>query len=121
MQCVPNTRSYPIQCSEQSDLSRSFTTEHVTPPAGYRAELVPLKAGDVLFFNGHVIHGSDPNRSKTRFRRAFICHHYVALSATELSHWYRTPFRFNQERLSIPVATGGGACGTPEDAQPGPH
>ena len=120
MECVRNTQSYPIQCPEQSDLSESFTTEHVTPPEGCRAEAVPLRAGDVLFFNGNVIHGSGPNRSKTRFRRAFILH-YVPLSTTELSHWYRTPFRFNRQLLSIPVATGGGACGTPEDGQQAPH
>jgi phytanoyl-CoA hydroxylase len=120
MRCVPNTQSYPIQCPEQSDLVESFTTEHVAPPQGSRAEPVPLYAGDVLFFNGSVIHGSGPNRSKQRFRRAFICH-YVARNTTELSHWYRTPFRFNKELLSIPVATGGGPCGTAEDGQQAPH
>jgi ectoine hydroxylase-related dioxygenase (phytanoyl-CoA dioxygenase family) len=108
--CVPNTHSYPIQCPEQSDLKESFTTEYVTPPAGSRAELVPLKAGDVLFFNGNMIHGSGPNLSKTRFRRAFICH-YVPRHTIELSHWYTTTFRFNREQVSIPVATGGGPCG----------
>ena len=28
-----------------------------------------MEPGDVLFFNGQVIHGSLPNRSRTRFRR----------------------------------------------------
>jgi ectoine hydroxylase-related dioxygenase (phytanoyl-CoA dioxygenase family) len=120
MECVQNTQSYPIQCPEQSDMSESFTTEHVMPPEGCRVEVVPLRAGDVLFFNGNVIHGSGPNRSKMRFRRAFICH-YVPLSTVELSHWYSTPFRFNQELLSIPVATGGGPCGSAEDGQQAPH
>jgi phytanoyl-CoA hydroxylase len=108
--CVPNTHSHPIQCPEQSNTAESFTLEYVTPPEGTRAELVPLKAGDVLFFNGNMIHGSGPNRSKTRFRRAFICH-YVPRHTVELSHWYSTPFSFNRELLSIPVATGGGPCG----------
>jgi phytanoyl-CoA hydroxylase len=120
MECVPNTQSYPIQCPEQSNAAESFTTEHVRPPAGCRAELVPLMAGDVLFFNGSVIHGSGPNRSKMRFRRAFIFH-YVPRNTVELSHWYSTPFRFNRELLSIPVATGGGPCGTAEDGQQAPH
>jgi phytanoyl-CoA hydroxylase len=120
VQCVPNTHSYPIQCPEQADSRESFTTEHVRPPAGYRAQLVPLRAGDVLFFNGNVIHGSGPNRSKIRFRRAFICH-YVPRSTVELSHWYSTPFRFNRQLLSIPVATGGGPCGSAEDGQQAPH
>jgi phytanoyl-CoA hydroxylase len=120
MQCVPNTQSYPIQCPEQSDSAESFTIEHVTPPEGFRAHAVPLKAGDVLFFNGNVIHGSGPNRSRTRFRRAFICH-YVARNTVELSHWYSTPYRFTGELLSIPAATGGGPCGTAADGQRGPH
>jgi ectoine hydroxylase-related dioxygenase (phytanoyl-CoA dioxygenase family) len=33
-----------------------------------------MEPGDVLFFNGQVIHGSLPNRSSTRFRRALIAH-----------------------------------------------
>jgi phytanoyl-CoA hydroxylase len=121
--CVPNTHSYPIQCPEQSDLTESFTTEYVTPPAGSHAELVPLKAGDILFFNGNTIHGSGPNRSKTRFRRAFICH-YVPEHTIELSHWYATTFRFNREQVSIPVASGGGPCGNSAEggwAPAGPH
>lgn len=120
MQCVPNTQSYPIQCPEQSDSTESFTLEHVSPPEGCRAHAVPLKAGDVLFFNGSVIHGSGPNRSRTRFRRAFICH-YVPRNTVELSHWYSTPYRFNGELLSIPAAAGGGPCGTAQDGQRGPH
>ena len=120
MQCVPNTHSYPIQCPEQADLAESFTSEQVPPPEGCRAEPVSLRAGDVLFFNGNVIHGSGPNRSKLRFRRAFICH-YVPLSTAELSHWYSTPYRFNRQLLSIPTATGGGPCGNAEDGQQAPH
>jgi hypothetical protein len=120
MACVSNTQSYPIQCPEKSDLTQSFTTEYVAPPEGYQPEIVNLKAGDVLFFNGNVIHGSGPNNSKTRFRRAFICH-YVPRSTTELSHWYNTPYRFNQDLVSIPAATGGGPCGNVEDGQGAPH
>jgi phytanoyl-CoA hydroxylase len=120
MQCVPNTHSYPIQCPEQANLVESFTSEHVLPPEGSWAVPVTLRAGDVLFFNGNVIHGSGPNRSKLRYRRAFICH-YVPLSTAELSHWYSTPYRFNRQLLSIATATGGGPCGSAEDGQQAPH
>jgi phytanoyl-CoA hydroxylase len=118
--CVPNTHSHPIQCPEQSNMTESFTTEYVTPPEGSKAGVVLLKAGDVLFFNGNTIHGSGPNRSTTRFRRAFICH-YVPRHTIEMSQWYSTPFRFNRERLSIPVATGGGPCGNSADGGWAPH
>jgi len=120
IQCVSNTASHPIQCPQSADLSESFTTEHVAPPPGSRIELVPLQAGDVLLFNGNVIHGSGPNRSATRFRRALIFH-YVARGTVELSSWYRTPLRFNAELLSIADATGGGPCGGSEHFAPGPH
>lgn len=120
IQCVSNTRSYPIQCPQSSDLSESFTTEHVAPPPGSRIELLPLKAGDLLLFNGNVIHGSGPNRSATRFRRALVFH-YVPRNTVELSSWYRTPMRFNAELLTIAAATGGGACGSTEDGQLAPH
>jgi ectoine hydroxylase-related dioxygenase (phytanoyl-CoA dioxygenase family) len=119
IECVSNTQNHPIQCPEQSDPSQSFTTEHVRPPAGHAVQLVPLRAGDVLFFNGNVIHGSGPNRS-SRFRRAFICH-YVPASTTELSHWYSTPYRFDRQLVRIGAAMGGGPCGGTEDALQGPH
>jgi phytanoyl-CoA hydroxylase len=120
LQCVPRTQAYPIQCPEQSNVSESFTIEQVRPPQGLRAESVPLRSGDVLFFNGSVIHGSGPNRSATRFRRAFICH-YVPLGTIELSRWYSTPYRFSGELVSIPVATGGGPCGTIDEGGWAPH
>jgi hypothetical protein len=120
IQCVSNTHSYPIQCPESSDLSESFTTEHVAPPPGSRIDLLPLKAGDVLLFNGNVVHGSGPNRSASRFRRALVFH-YVPRNTVELSNWYRMPMRFNAELLSITAASGGGACGSIGDGQLAPH
>jgi phytanoyl-CoA hydroxylase len=120
IRCVRGTGNYPLQCPDQADPSESFTTEHVAPPPGCRVEPLTLKGGDVLFFNGSVIHGSGPNLSQTRFRRAFICH-YVALGTTEMSDWYSTPFRFNRERVAIPAAAGGGPCGNLPGGPQGPH
>ena len=105
MMCVPNTQAYPIQCPEKADPTKFFTTEHVEPPPGTKPEIVRLKAGDVLFFNGNVIHGSHPNTSKDRFRRSFICH-YVPESSAELSQWYTSPMYFDGLAVSIANATG---------------
>ena len=71
MMCVPNTAALAIACPEQSDPTKYFTTEHVEPPPGLKPEYVRLRAGDVLFFNGSVIHGSTPNTSAavTTWRR----------------------------------------------------
>jgi len=45
--------------------------------------LAEAKSGDVIFFHGHIIHGSRRNRSKNRFRRAFVSHYANARSYTE--------------------------------------
>ena len=41
------------------------------------------KAGDVVFFHGHLIHRSKLNRSADRYRRAYVCHYANARSYTE--------------------------------------
>ena len=118
MVVVPQTQDMPVACPEKTDATRFFTTEHVSVPEGKHEMPAILNAGDVLFFNGSVIHGSYPNTSKDRFRRALICH-YVPESSKELSNWYRLPTRFNGQIEHIAEATGGGPCGSTNPA--GPH
>ncbi|HEV7301530.1 MAG TPA: phytanoyl-CoA dioxygenase family protein [Tepidisphaeraceae bacterium] len=120
MMCVPETSDLDIACPEKADPARFFTTDHVSPPAGKEPQIVRLKAGDVLFFNGSVIHGSNPNTSKDRFRRSLIFH-YVPRNAQELSHWYKRPLTFRGEVLEIAQATGGGPCGTLEASMGAVH
>lgn len=47
-----------------------------------REVAVPAQPGDVIFFAGHVLHRSHANRSKDRFRRAFVGHYANARSWT---------------------------------------
>lgn len=119
MMCVPQTAGLDIVCPEQADPAVSFTTEHVEPPAGLKAEHVTLTAGDVLFFNGSVIHGSTPNTSADRFRRSLIFH-YVPASTREMSHFYEV-HDFAGQRQSVAVNQDGGPCGTLQDVAMGPH
>jgi hypothetical protein len=119
MVVVPGSHDMDIVCPDRADPCRFFTTEHVPVPAGLRERPVPLKAGDVLFFNGSLIHGSYPNTSSNRFRRSLIAH-YVPEGTTELSHWYRFPTRFDGTEVNVPQATGGGPCGTAQTAS-APH
>ena len=49
----------------------------------YDQVLCPAKAGDVVFFNGHVLHRSKKNWSKDRFRRSFVGHYCNARSFTQ--------------------------------------
>jgi hypothetical protein len=109
--CVPGTSDYDVVCPEKADPTKFFTTEHVEPPPGTKPVPCNLKAGDVLFFNGRVIHGSYPNSSTTRFRRSLICH-YVPEHSTALATHYRFPTKFDGTSVSIPNAEGGGPCGT---------
>ncbi len=49
----------------------------------YLQALVPAKAGDVVFFGGHVLHRSKANLTTDRFRRAFVSHYCNARSFTQ--------------------------------------
>ncbi len=119
MMCVPNTAHLAIACPEKSDPKLYFTTEHVEPPPGLKPEHTRLKAGDVLFFNGSVIHGSTPNTSKDRFRRSFICH-YVPQSTKEMHSSYKA-FSFDGVRQEISHNNDGGPCGTMQAMPTSPH
>ena len=56
----------------------------LTAVAGkYDQVLAPVRAGDVVFFNGHVLHRSKKNFTTDRFRRAFVGHYCNARSFTQ--------------------------------------
>jgi phytanoyl-CoA hydroxylase len=107
---VPNTRDAEVVCPDKADEAESFTSHFVRPPAGQKAVVCELKAGDVLFFNGNLIHGSGPNRSKNRFRRSFICH-YVAGSTDRISRFYNPLVRMDGSEIEIAANESGGPCG----------
>ena len=49
----------------------------------YDQVLVSAKAGDVVFFGGHVLHRSKTNYTADRYRRAFVSHYCNARSFTQ--------------------------------------
>lgn len=49
----------------------------------YDQVLVSAQAGDVVFFNGHVLHRSKHNWSRDRYRRSFVSHYCNARSFTQ--------------------------------------
>jgi ectoine hydroxylase-related dioxygenase (phytanoyl-CoA dioxygenase family) len=118
LEVVPGTHAMDIFCPEEADRSLSFTRDYVPIPEGLHAVPVDLAPGDVLFFNGSLVHGSQPNTSKDRFRRSFICH-YIGRSSERLSLWYRPILTMQGDVVEIEENTGGGPCGTEEVA--GPH
>ena len=39
----------------------------------YEKKYLPMNSGEVIFLHSHVLHGSDDNNSKDKWRRAFLC------------------------------------------------
>ncbi|MFD2117852.1 phytanoyl-CoA dioxygenase family protein [Paenibacillus yanchengensis] len=108
---VPKTQDYDIVCPEQADSKESFTTHFVKPPKEQKAIPAVMDRGDVLFFNGNLIHGSYRNKTKDKFRKAFICH-YANASATSISKHYKPLYRANGEIAEyVGDNPDGGPCG----------
>lgn len=49
----------------------------------YPQVLITAKAGDVVFFNGHILHRSKKNYTEDRYRRSFVSHYCNARSFTQ--------------------------------------
>lgn len=110
LQVVPGSGDLPVLCTEEADVSKSFTDVTVPMPDSVRAEPVVMEPGDVLFFNGSVIHGSLPNRTTDRFRRSLIGH-YVTGDATEVSKFYKPVLDMQGNEVDFGESEGGGPCG----------
>jgi ectoine hydroxylase-related dioxygenase (phytanoyl-CoA dioxygenase family) len=110
LQVVPGSQDLPVLCTQKADTTVSFTDVTVPIPEGTRVAPVRMDAGDVFFFNGSVIHGSYPNTSRDRFRRALIGH-YVAGEARECSRFYHPVLRMDGTEVSLDESQGGGPCG----------
>ena len=110
LQIVPRTQDLPRLCPIEADLSQSFSASTVPLPSGSEALPVIMKAGDVVFFNGQVIHGSYPNTSATRFRRALIAH-YVVGEAEKVNEFYHPLLNFEGVEVDVQVSESGGPCG----------
>ena len=115
---APGTHRMDVQCPESAKESESFVNHLVPPPPGVTPVAAELTPGDVLFFNGSLVHGSGPNRTAGRFRRSFIAH-YVGRSAERIGAHYRT-LTMDGTRVLLPESHGAGPCGT-EFAPQGPH
>jgi phytanoyl-CoA hydroxylase len=63
-----------LPCRE-ADTEVSFTDSETVLPDYLPRDLIALNPGDAVFFHGLTVHGSAPNNSTDRFRRAFICHY----------------------------------------------
>lgn len=110
MQLVPRTQDLPELCLIDADLSQSFTSKQVPIPPGTAPVPAIMQAGDVLFFNGQVIHGSFPNTSTDRFRRSLIAH-YIVGEAEKVAEFYHPVLTFDGEEVILNDSETGGPCG----------
>lgn len=110
MQVVPQSHTLPLLCSIEADTAQSFTDVTVPLPDGMTTAPMIMNAGDVLFFNGQLIHGSTPNTSTDRFRRALIGH-YIVGDAQKVSSFYHPSLRMDGSEITLETSPDGGACG----------
>ena len=110
LQVVPGSQSWPLLCTVKADTSRSFTDVTVPIPEGTMVQPMIMEPGDVLFFNGQVVHGSGPNTTADRFRRSLIGH-YVAGDAQEIAKWFHPALRMDGSEVALDESVAGGACG----------
>jgi len=78
----PGSHKYGLQemvALDSPDFANHSKT--IEPDSRYSPRFVCMEPGDVLFFDGLLIHGSYPNYSETRLRRAFISHYLARGSA----------------------------------------
>jgi ectoine hydroxylase-related dioxygenase (phytanoyl-CoA dioxygenase family) len=110
LQVVPGSHTLPVLCTMKADTAQSFTDVTVPIPDGMEAKPITMNAGDVLFFNGQLIHGSYPNSTTDRFRRSLIGH-YIVGEAKQVADWYHPVLRMDGSEIEFGVSDDGGACG----------
>jgi ectoine hydroxylase-related dioxygenase (phytanoyl-CoA dioxygenase family) len=110
MQVVPGSHAWPLLCTEKADTRVSFTDVTVPLPPEAEVRPVVMEAGDVLFFNGALVHGSYPNTTTDRFRRALIGH-YIEGAAEQVAQFYHPALRMDGTIVELATSQGGSACG----------
>ena len=110
LQVVPGSQNWPLLCTVKADTTQSFTDVTVPIPEGTEVDSVLMDAGDVLFFNGQLVHGSGPNHSSDRFRRALIGH-YIAGEAREVARYYHPALHMDGTTVELGTSNDGGMCG----------
>ena len=110
LQVVPGSHDWPLLCTIKADTNQSFSPVSVPIPDGTPILSLVMEPGDVLFFNGQVVHGSLPNRTEDRFRRALIGH-YIGGEAEMVSKFYHPILRMNGIEVKLAESQRGGECG----------
>ena len=110
LQVVPGSQDWPVLCTVPADTTQSFTEVTVPIPAGTPVKSVVMNPGDVLFFNGSLVHGSLPNTTSDRFRRSLVAH-YIEGDSDTVARWYKPTLRMDGTEVELQDSQKGGACG----------
>lgn len=111
MWMVPGSHRMPLLCTERADTRVSFTDVTVPVPPHLPRRSIRMQAGDVVFFHGSTIHGSTPNASRDRFRRALIAH-YATGDARSIHSDYHPILTIGGGTAELARSAEGGPCGT---------
>jgi ectoine hydroxylase-related dioxygenase (phytanoyl-CoA dioxygenase family) len=107
---IPGTQGLPLLCPAKADTTQSFTDVTVPLAPGMKPTPVIMAPGDVLFFNGSLIHGSFPNVSRDRFRRSLIGH-YIMGEAEKVAKFYHPVLRMDGSTVELGTSERGDRCG----------
>ncbi|MCC7452351.1 MAG: phytanoyl-CoA dioxygenase family protein [Anaerolineae bacterium] len=119
MQVVPGSHNWSVLCTVPADTTQSFTDVTVPLPEGVKPVPVVMSAGDMLFFNGSLVHGSFPNTTTDRFRRSLIGH-YIVGDAEKVGEFYHPVLRMDGSVVGLGISQGATQCGiwVDESGQP---
>ena len=113
MVVVPGTGGWEVVCGgwAKDDSGEFWGDSSLKLPAGCEPVPAVMRAGDVLFFNGSLVHGSYRNRSADRFRRSLIFH-YAPESCGEISRFYHPLLAMDGREVGRNQSPAGGPCGS---------
>jgi phytanoyl-CoA hydroxylase len=110
---VPGSNRKDIHCpADGPEAWMGYGDSHIKPfPRGVKPIPVEVPKGSTMFFDGNLIHGSGPNRTKDRFRRTFIGH-YISEASEQVAKFYHPVLTMAGESvMRIRASAGGGPCG----------
>jgi ectoine hydroxylase-related dioxygenase (phytanoyl-CoA dioxygenase family) len=110
IQVIGGSQTWNILCTVPADTTQSFTDITVPLPEGVTPIPIVMKAGDMLFFNGSLVHGSFPNSTIDRFRRALIGH-YIVGDAQKVGEFYHPVLRMDGSVVGLDFSEQSSSCG----------
>ena len=109
LRVLPGTHVRPVLChAQEADMDSSYSEWQVTVDAGAVPIEAVMEAGDVLFFHGSIVHGSQPNKSE-RYRRSLVFH-YIPQASEVVGSFYQPLVSPEGEDVHITVGPSPGPC-----------